>query len=234
MLIIIQEHITEYGYHWNFFFTLALVPPFVNFFQSLLYFLPSRFVTVKHLPIIYAILSILVASTYQAILETTGLKRFILVGEREPWGLIGWNKEGLFSFFGYLAIFLSGMSAGGYLLPSGLDTAPTKKSVVGPMGKRLLMWSAFWVFAAFVTIEYRGLGLVVSRRIANLPYVLWIAAFNTCQITAFYLIESFFFGINKATGVKRDQERYKLATSPILETFNNEGLPLFLIVSLSA
>lgn len=172
-----------------------------------------------------------VASTYQIILETTGLKGFILVGEREPWGLIGWNKEGLFSFFGYLSVFLAGMSTGGYLLPGNQDASTVRKSRIGPLGNKLITWSAIWTVTFLVTYEYRGLSLAVSRRMANLPYVLWIAAFNTCQLTAFYLIESFFFGgLKGPTGAKRDEERYKLATPQVLEVFNKEGLPIFLVV----
>ncbi|KAF8477526.1 GWT1-domain-containing protein [Kalaharituber pfeilii] len=221
------EHITEYGYHWNFFFTLALLPPFVHIFQSLLFFLPPRLLTISNLPFIYSMLSVLVASAYQILLETTGLKKFVLVGEREQWGLIGWNKEGIFSFFGYLAIFLAGMSAGGYLLPASHEPASGKKSRFGPLSKSLLQWSIFWIAIFLVTSEWRGLGLQVSRRLANLPYVLWIAAFNTSQLMAFYLIDYFFIGRGKGT----EEENYRLATPMVLEAFNKEGLPIFLLAN---
>ena len=209
---------------------MAFLPPFVNLFQSLLFFLPDRRRTVNSLPVIYALLSLAVAAIYQIILETTALKRFILVGQREPWGLIGWNKEGIFSFFGYLSIFLAGMGAGSYILPASQDVTSVKQSPMGPLGRKLLTWSAIWTVAFIVSYEYRGLSLAVSRRMANLPYVLWTAAYNTCQITAFYLIEHFFLGEKVAGGAKGDEERYKLATPQILEFFNKEGLPIFLLV----
>ena len=184
----------------------------------------------EYFPIIYAILSIAVASVYQIILEATGLKRFILVGDREPWGLIGWNKEGIFSFVGYLAIFLAGMSSGGYILPSKQGSS-VKRSRIGPLGNKLITWSIIWTVMFFAVYEYRGLGLAVSRRMANLPYVLWTTAYNSCQITACYLIESYFFGVTKNLAARhKNEERYKSATPPVLEAFNSDGLLIFLFV----
>jgi len=182
------------------------------------------------LPIVYALLSLAVASSYQIVLEATDLKKFILIGKREPWGLIGWNKEGIFSFFGYLSIFLAGMGTGCYLLPASQETPPARRFRVGALGKKLMTWSAIWVVTFHISYGYRGLGLAVSRRMANLPYVLWVIAYNVCQITAFYLIESFFFGRAKTAGSKREAEIYKLATPQVLEVFNKEGLPIFLVV----
>ena len=178
-------------------------------------------------------LSLIVASSYQIMLEATGLKKFILIGERELWGLIGWNKEGIFSFFGYLSIFLAGMSTGCYLLPANQELSSARRFQIGALGKKLMAWSAIWVVAFLISYEYRGLSLAVSRRMANLPYVLWVAAYNICQITAFYLIESFLFGgVKAAGGTKWDEERYKLAAPQVLEAFNKEGLPIFLVVGL--
>ena len=183
------------------------------------------------LPVIYALLSLAIVCSYQIILEVTGLKKFILIGEREPWGLIGWNKEGIFSFFGYLSIFLAGMSTGCYLLPAHQEAQSAGRFRVGALGKKLMTWSTIWVLAFLISYEYRGFSLAVSRRMANLPYVLWVTAYNICQITAFYLIESFLFGgVKGAGGTKRDEERYKLATPQVLEDFNKEGLPIFLVV----
>ena len=183
----------------------------------------------ERFPIIYAILAISIAGAYQIVLENTGLKSFILIGEREPWGFIGWNKEGLFSFIGYLAIFLAGMGTGGYLLPSNQDST-TRKSPIGPLGFKLVAWSIFWIAAFLISWDLHGLRLQVSRRIANLPYVLWTVAFNTTQITAFYLIEYLFFSTGKYASLS-EEARYIQATPRVLEAFNKEGLPVFLVVS---
>ena len=61
------EHVTEYGVHWNFFFTLALLPPYVAVFQSAFQFVPS-----------FAALAILLGTFYQVALEFTSLKAYIL------------------------------------------------------------------------------------------------------------------------------------------------------------
>lgn len=218
------EHVTEYGVHWNFFFTLGFLPPFLAIFQSLFSLLPS-----------YALLSILLGATYQILLEFTSLKAYILTAPRVD--LLSKNREGVFSFFGYLAIFLAGQATGMYILPRNLTTGNSTQQ-----RKRLLItlgaWSAIWILLFNLTTSYSyGLSLSVSRRLANLPYILWIAAFNTTQITAFCAIETFFFPSAHRSGTgpgakKEEEENYRFATSRILEAFNRNGLAVFLVANL--
>lgn len=217
------EHVTEYGVHWNFFFTLGFLPPFVALFQTALNFIPS-----------YAALALLLSGTYQVLLEKTELKAYILTAPRTD--LVSMNREGLFSFIGYLAIFLSGQDLGMLIIPRKI--IPKGSSAAGVQRNRLLMtmamWGAAWSGLYMLSTHYKyGLGLSVSRRMANLPYVLWVAAFNNLQILAFCVIDSVFFpAFYNATDAKSEKEAYDTATSPVLKAFNRNGLAVFLLANL--
>ncbi|KAH8597589.1 GWT1-domain-containing protein [Bisporella sp. PMI_857] len=216
------EHVTEYGVHWNFFFTLGFLPPFLALFQSAFQLLPS-----------YAGLAIALGAVYQAILEYTKLKVFILTAPRID--LFSQNREGIFSFFGYLAIFLIGQATGMYILPRTISS-----SIGSQARKRLLLtlgiWSTIWILTFNISTSYKfGFGWAVSRRLANLPYILWIAAFNTAQITLFCLVETIFFPAHhRSTDANNnaEEEVYKQATSRVLEAYNRNGLFVFLVANL--
>ncbi|KAI1326981.1 GPI-anchored wall transfer protein 1 [Xylariaceae sp. FL0255] len=217
------EHVTEYGVHWNFFFTLGFLPPFVALFQSVLRIVPS-----------YAALALILGVLYQATLESTSLKSFILIAPRTD--LFSMNREGICSFVGYLAIFLAGQDMGMFVLPRSIN--PHSRSNSGTQRITLLMtmgvWSAVWTALYFLTTNYSyGAGLDVSRRLANLPYILWIAAFNSAQLLACCLVETIFFpAFHNATDVKSEQEAYENATSKILRAYNRNGLAVFLVANL--
>lgn len=78
------EHVTEYGVHWNFFFTLGFLPPFVEIFDSLTALIPS-----------YEALAVIISIIYQVALESTELKSYILISPRGP-DLLSKNREGVF------------------------------------------------------------------------------------------------------------------------------------------
>lgn len=217
------EHVTEYGVHWNFFFTLGLLPPFVALFQSAISLIPS-----------YAALSILLGIFYEILLDFTDLKAFILTAPRTS--LLSKNREGIFSFCGYLAIFLAGQATGMYVLPREGDLAnqhpwfnKLRQTTIGS----LVYWSAVWTSLSLFTTSYSGLGLPVSRRLANLPYILWVAAFNCSQLTLFCAIQTFVFpGLLKSVGKETESRRGREATSRILHAFNRNGLAVFLLANL--
>jgi phosphatidylinositol glycan class W len=215
------EHVTEYGVHWNFFFTLGLLPPFVALFRSALDVIPS-----------YAALSALLAGGYQLALEMTPLKAFVLTAPRTD--LLAMNKEGVFSFFGYLAIFLAGQHAGMYMLPRESSIKggafARRKALLLRMGA----WAAVWAIAYFLATDYSfGLGLPVSRRLANLPYVLWVAAFNSAQIMVCCAIETALFpAVYGASDARSEAEAYNVATSAVLQAVNRNGLAVFLLANL--
>ncbi|KAL1612594.1 Glucosaminyl phosphatidylinositol (GlcN-PI) nositol acylation protein [Paraconiothyrium brasiliense] len=217
------EHVTEYGVHWNFFFTLGFIPPFVAIFQSLFALVPS-----------YAVLSCVLAVIYEIALDKTSLRAFILTAPRTD--LLSKNREGIFSFFGYLAIFLAGQSLGTYALPRQVPLAKHasiitwfRSSVLG----KLIVSSALWTALFYFSISYYGLGLGVSRRLANLPYFLWVCSFNSCQIALCCAIETIMFpNIHKATLRGVEKRRCREATSTILYAINRNGLAVFLLANL--
>ena len=218
------EHVSEYGVHWNFFFTLALLPPFVAGLQSFFKLIPS-----------YAVLALLLGSAYQALLELTSLKGYILTAPRTD--LLSKNREGIFSFFGYLAIFLAGQATGLYVLPRSLRMTNSSSNSAMERQRllvRLASWSLVWSCLLAFTLSYNyGLALRVSRRLANLPYVLWVCAFNCAHILAFCLIETIVFpNVHRAMDVATEKREVDLATSHVLQSYNRNGLAIFLLANL--
>jgi phosphatidylinositol glycan class W len=217
------EHVTEYGVHWNFFFTLGFLPPFAALFRSAFDLVPS-----------YAVLSFTLAAVYEIALDWTSLGSFILVAPRTD--LLSQNREGIFSFFGYLAIFLAGQSLGASALPRQQQipkNAPLQTKLQQSTFGKLIMTSVFWTALFYFSTSYYGLRLPVSRRLANLPYFLWVSSFNSYQITICYAIESLLFpNLYKATTRDEESRRTRDATSTVLYAFNRNGLAVFLVANL--
>ena len=217
------EHVTEYGVHWNFFFTLGFLPPFVALFQSAFDIIPS-----------YAALAVLLGAAYEAALDFTELKAFILTAPRTD--LFSQNREGIFSFIGYLAIFLTGQATGTYVLPRESQAINNegriRKFRRSTLGK-LTVWSLTWSALFELTTSYYGFNLSVSRRLANFPYVLWVAAFNCAQLAMCAVAEKLCFpDIHKVRDPDTEKRRSQEATSTILHAFNRNGLAIFLLANL--
>lgn len=99
-----QEHVTEYGVHWNFFLTLAILP----ILQVILHPILLRY------PI--SLIGLLIAFFQQILLSVFNFQNYVLTSPRTT-SLISSNKEGLISLIGYLSIHILGLSTGTLVLP---------------------------------------------------------------------------------------------------------------------
>ncbi|KAL2405862.1 GPI-anchored wall transfer protein 1 [Exophiala dermatitidis] len=279
------EHVTEYGVHWNFFFTLSFLAPFVEVFDLVARKLRYR----------YDSLAVLLAVLYEVLLDKTELLKYIISAPRGP-DFLSMNREGVVSFVGYLAIFLCGRgtgmrvvrfrgeeaaaaladanaaagAGGGGWWPGGGTAGKNAKQgqqqqqqdITDPVEftrlerrvvlKDLLVQSLIYSALYFLSTDFVFFNLNVSRRLANLPYVLWVAAFNNAQIFGFGLIEAcgveFGYGggpkgVHRAggggnekdgggdDGEGQDQDQDQ-TTSRILRAFNKNGLLVFLVANL--
>ena len=240
------EHVSEYGVHWNFFFTLAIVPLALAIVQPVISMVPGP---------AYAMTGLLLSVGHEVALQSTDLRQWALTGERV--GLLAQNREGITSSMGYLAIFLLGMSTGTVVLPRDFETGgfvpkildlvglkPSKNSAstqVADIGRlrliaRLAMGSVFyWALLGLHRWPrvFPYFAITISRRLANFPYVLWIAAYNTAQITLYCLIESFYFpSVRYAKTLESEEQEAAKATSRVLDDFNAGGLFVFLVANL--
>lgn len=225
-----QEHVTEYGVHWNFFITLGLLPPFVSLFDMF----PRR------IPLIF--ISLAIAVGYELLLNKSGLVAYLITAPRDS--LINKNREGLFSFIGYLSIFLFGKATGFYALPStvsltsyfypqskgDLVVVQKKKSNVPKQSSRarkVVMLIASGIFLQILYYIARNyFRLIASRRFANLCYILYVCAFNLWNLALFILIEVVVYG-------KPDQLEYAKMVPESIDSVNANGLPIFLLANVS-
>ncbi|NWI45790.1 PIGW protein, partial [Picathartes gymnocephalus] len=154
-----HEHTSEYGVHWNFFFTLALV----RLAASLLLAIFPRHKA--------WLVALALAVLYQLLLSTTSLKMFVLHGSDgrdSRLGFLDANREGLLSLLGYLAIYLASVQVGLWLLQH-------RGSVRGWLAALGGLTLAVLVLLVLLQL-CQACAEPVSRRMANLPFCAWVLA----------------------------------------------------------
>lgn len=216
-----QEHVTEYGIHWNFFITLGLLPIFFGILDPILNFIP-RF-----------IVALTICIGYEVLMVKTDLMAFILRSDNRMESLVTMNKEGIFSFIGYFSIFIFGQSFGSFVL-TGFKTPNNlfgmcsyqhyKKSGAKPgiftvTTTQGLVIATIFTHALFWYVQEAYFVSSISRRLANLPYVLWVVSYNSTLLLGYNVIESV---VTKP----------EVADSKILNAFNSNGLLSFLLGNL--
>ena len=169
-----QEHVSEYGTHWNFFFTLSLVQILANFIQ---YLGPSLGESQTGILVI----SMCLIGSYQLMLSQFGIADFIRFGAN---GLnlrvsfIDANREGIFSVAGFLSLYFMGIFFGAQLF----------KRHQSPIAK--VKWLFTWSVVMLAAMYFSGLFVTeMSRQMANLTYYFFIVAMTSIPLWSLLLLQ---------------------------------------------
>ena len=171
-----EIEVSEYGVHWNFFITLAVIQLFCG----------SLTCTIGNRRNLLLLISIFIAVGYELWLKRTGMyqKIFNLQDlQRMQSGLDGFvvaNIEGIVSLFGYSALFLIGTS-----LKDTIYGLVQKKNWKMASGCTMVFW------ALFIFSINEGYLILPSRRLCNISYIIWMVAYNLTLILLYAGIEIF-------------------------------------------
>lgn len=163
-----QVHVGEYGVHWNFFFTLAAISLLTS--------------AINIHPQYCGILGLFILIGYQIFL-VQGLNTYLLSDERGM-SIISQNKEGIFSIFGYLGMYLVGVQLGYQLFFKNNFSASShrdQQTRKGVCATSVILWLLTLVLNRHVER--------VSRRMCNMAYVMLVLAINFEVLTIFMLSE---------------------------------------------
>ncbi|XP_037350322.1 phosphatidylinositol-glycan biosynthesis class W protein [Talpa occidentalis] len=165
-----QEHLTEYGVHWNFFFTLIVVK-LVTSLLLIIFPLNKSWVV-----------AIGISVLYQLALDFTPLKRLLLYGTDGSGtrvGLLNANREGIISTVGYVAVHMAGVQTGLYVLKKRSQV----KDWIEVASHILLAAISLFISLYIVQVNIE----VASRRMANLAFCIWIVASSLILLSSLLL-----------------------------------------------
>ncbi|KAJ7057956.1 GWT1-domain-containing protein [Mycena amicta] len=220
------EHETEYGTHWNFFITLALLPVLQVFLHPLIRLgvVPLAFIGVG------------VGLLQQLALSRLGLKDYVKFAPRLNLATCRYTS----------LVFPSGpivLPPTPKFFPRLIRQRVSPADLAAPRQNdktaiELASYSIVW-WAALGAVRLLGMDEGVSRQTANFPYVLWIAAFNTSFILGYIVPKQ------RATAAPAPATSYfspdppepvngissPVRAPPLLEALNKNGLPVFLLAN---
>jgi len=163
-----HNNVTEYGVHWNFFFTLF----FVQVFGSAV--IPR----VSDSGLLWKI-SLLFAVIYEGFLSF-GVVDYIM-SDAPRHGFIDANREGVASLQGFLAIYLAGAAWAHQIFHT-----PFTFTVMGNVLQELIVWAVLMWFSLSYS---RTFFMPPSRRLGNYNFFSLTLAYNLSILAAFVLIE---------------------------------------------
>ena len=162
-----HNHVSEYGIHWNFFITLAIVQIICGIFSCKLG-MNRNFI---------AFLAVLTSIGYEIWLQNSEIYQWIFSlkeDQRLTSGFVIANIEGFVSLLGYSSLFLFGASLKETIYRLNEKSNWKKTSVC-----TLILWSLF-IFSI-----NEGYLILPSRRLCNFSYIIWMVGYNLTIILLF-------------------------------------------------
>jgi phosphatidylinositol glycan class W len=211
-----QEHVSEYGVHWNFFFTLCCVEGCMILwkFVKLTTTRQQKYWT-------DASLACQLLINYQLYLSLGGGQDFIENGSRycghNKWlcNIYVANREGILGIIGYLGLRLMSESMARYCIwiTTTKVVGEESKSLHSLRHRRLFISSVFcWIVHFFLTFV---LGVPNSRRSTNVSFIMWSLAQNTSTLCLIHFVMT---------------REYSSDPAPrISSCINRFGLPVFFL-----
>ncbi|OWZ05110.1 hypothetical protein PHMEG_00022866 [Phytophthora megakarya] len=168
-----QEHVSEYGVHWNFYFTLAGVYVVYSFLRVFGKWASSP------------IVAVLIAFGYQLYLSHYDGEEYILNAPRD--NLMNQNREGILSLAGYTSLYMLAVYAGqcifGYMDSNGVKLHRNMRWLVTTLFVVAgLLWMSTFLAVRLVSRP--------SRRMLNLSYLLWVMAESITLLALYSAIQT--------------------------------------------
>uniref|UniRef100_A0A1I7UGX2 Phosphatidylinositol-glycan biosynthesis class W protein n=1 Tax=Caenorhabditis tropicalis TaxID=1561998 RepID=A0A1I7UGX2_9PELO len=210
-LIGYPQHVTEYGIHWNFFFTMAAI-------RVLYSILPRCY------PLV---LSVIFGICHQTMLKSTGLQKWILdetANQRE--NLMTANAEGLTSLLGYVTIFYASLAIGEFMA----KTSCRVKSWIRRCFQLLII--SFTLF--LIQLATENLVDPPCRRVVNISYIFSQLALMTFATGICLSIQMFSIVVWCAAfpQFSRGDDPFSTVSPCLTDSINRHSLLFFLISNL--
>jgi hypothetical protein len=210
-----QEHISEYGVHWNFYITLAMTKMLCTL---ILQFVGSN----------YSVLITTVVIGIHQLILSCGIQDWVLSDVARE-NFVTANREGIISSLGYVALYFAGISLGRGLR----NYKSTLKYNLYLMGKQTVIGVFLWSATALCKYWFG-----VSRRLANIGYVIWMLALTTTVLVILMSVELLTWALNMVMKANMKNEKgrrphFTVGYVPLtLEAINYNGLFFFLLANL--
>lgn len=217
-----QEHVSEYGVHWNFFFTLSVVGIVSTFLRAVGRMADSFWWIVA---LIY----------YQVTLSErgAGFQQYIENAPRhcnlDGDNILSWfpalchffaaNREGIWGCVGYLFLHLAGEDIAHYCLWQCRGSEDSR-------GQRMAVVTAMcWVLHGILVSL---LGIPVSRRSTNASFIVWTIAHNMTILLYTWVA----FSLGCSSQNDESKKAQKFVNPPIFSAVNRHGLIVFVLANL--